>query len=173
MKQILLLICLLTCLANVAEAGWGVAPPPNVAIYSTVSISVAPGRWEVPSTNTKLQVAWFKDPNGYWHHQKMATFGRLDSGRDEVSMWGLNFFSIPGIWTGEVIVQTPPIGSNPPSNLYEVIAGPTPILVGEPSPTPTPTPTPSPTVTPSPSPTPTPTIPTPTPTPTSKDRLFK
>jgi hypothetical protein len=173
MKKLFLLLCCSALGTDIAKAEWGLAPPSYVTISSAISISVAPGRWKVPTSNSKVQVAWFKDPNGIWHSQKMGGVGNSDTGKVEVTMWGLDFFSIPGLWTGEVLVQTYPIGLNPPSHLFEVIAGPSSMLVGEPPPTPTPTPTPSPTVTPTPSPTPTPTIPTPTPTPTSKDRLFK
>jgi hypothetical protein len=173
MKMLSLLFSLAVLGANVAKADWGLAPPSYLTISSAISVSVAPGRWKVPTTNSKVQVAWFKDPNGIWHSQKMGGVGSADNGKIEVTIWGMHFFSIPGLWTCEVVVQTYPIRQNPPTHLFEIIAGPTSMLVGEPPPTPTPIPTPTPTATPTPSPTPTPTSPTPTPSPTSKDRLFK
>lgn len=173
MKKFLLLLCATVNGACVARANWGVAPPPYIPLNTAMTVSVAPGRWKVPTSNIKLEVVWFRDPNGKWHPEKIASFGSSDSGKNDVSLTGLNFFTVPGVWTGEVVVQTYPIGIYPPDNLFQVIAEPALVLVGAPTPTPTPTPTHTPTPTPTPTPSPSEVIPTPTPTPTPKDKLFK
>lgn len=164
---------LFVSLAHASRAGWGLAPLPFISLNSAMTVSVADEKWSVPSSNLKSQVAWFRDPAGTWHPQLMALLGHGTAYKDFTGPANLHFFSVPGVWTAEVVVQSEPVGVIPPSSLFQVLAGPTMFLVGAPTPTPTPTPTHTPTPTPTPTPTYTLPTPTPTPTPTPADKLFK
>jgi len=159
--------------ASVSAAGWGEAPPAFISLNTGITVSVAQQNWSVSSSDPKIQVAWFKDPSGNWHPQLMALLGHGTAAKVFTGVANLHCFTMPGVWTGEVLVQTAPIELTPPSSLFQIVAGPTPFLVGAPTPTPTPTPSHTPTPTPSPTPSPTQPEPTPTPTPTAADRLFK
>src|SRR5271165_4653465 len=105
-------------LAAPAWAGWSLGPPAFIQLYTPLTVSVKPGRWDVTTSNIKIQVVWFRGPSGKWNSHPMAHFGPSVFGKVDISFANLDFFSIPGVWTGEVVVQTIPAGIDPPTNLY-------------------------------------------------------